>query len=48
MSQYSSTVSTISKDLIIQESKILKDVFASHGLKNIRYSLKNMDDEDKT
>lgn len=39
MTYYSTTVSTMGKEIINQEAKILKDVFQSYGLKDIRYKL---------
>lgn len=40
MTQYSSTVSSdFAKKILDHEAEILKDVFAKHGLKDIRYNL---------
>ena len=40
MTQYSSTVSSdFAKKILNHEAEILKDVFAKHGLKDIRYNL---------
>lgn len=39
MTHYSATVSGISRDLIKQESDILKEVFERHGLKHIKYQI---------
>jgi len=43
MTDYSSTVSQISKELIDKESEILKEVFEKHGLKNIKYTIPSQD-----
>jgi hypothetical protein len=40
MTQYSSTVSVASRELLNHEAHILKDIFARHGLKNIKYDIK--------
>jgi hypothetical protein len=41
MTNYSSTVSSISKDILNHEANIMKQVFEKHGLTNIKYTIPN-------
>jgi hypothetical protein len=41
MTNYSSTVSSISKDILNHEANIMKQVFEKHALTNIKYTIPN-------